>query len=59
MRILLDTNVVLDSMLHRSPWHVEADATRSVAAFGHVDPTELQKYAAGRTTLRYRTIHRA
>lgn len=26
MRVLLDTNVVLDSLLQRAPWHVEADA---------------------------------
>lgn len=26
MRVLLDTNVVLDSLLQRPPWHDEADA---------------------------------
>ena len=26
MRVLLDTNVLLDSLLQRVPWHVEADA---------------------------------
>ncbi|HVA50683.1 MAG TPA: PIN domain-containing protein [Pirellulales bacterium] len=25
MRVLLDTNVVLDSLLARAPWHVDAD----------------------------------
>jgi len=25
MRVLLDTNVLLDSLLHRTPWHLEAD----------------------------------
>ena len=25
MRVLLDTNVLLDSLLQRAPWHVEAD----------------------------------
>ena len=26
MRVLLDTNVILDSMLQRPAWHIEADA---------------------------------
>ena len=26
MRVLLDTNVILDSLLQRAPWHQEADA---------------------------------
>ena len=26
MRALLDTNVVLDALLTRAPWHVDADA---------------------------------
>jgi len=25
MRVLLDTNVLLDSLLQRAPWHLEAD----------------------------------
>ena len=25
MRVLLDTNVVLDALLHRAPWHVDAE----------------------------------
>ena len=36
MRVLLDTNVVLDSMLRRQPWHVEADAILSAAAQGQL-----------------------
>lgn len=34
MRVLLDTNVVLDAMLQRAPWHAEADAIFRAA--GHV-----------------------
>lgn len=34
MRVLLDTNVILDSMLSRPPWDVEADAILQVAAQG-------------------------
>ncbi len=36
MRVLLDTNVILDSMLQRTPWHVEADAILQAAARGKV-----------------------
>jgi predicted nucleic acid-binding protein len=34
MRVLLDVNVILDSMLQRKPWHVETDAIFQVAALG-------------------------
>lgn len=36
MRELLDTNVVLDAMLKRVPWHLEADAILIAAAQGQV-----------------------
>lgn len=36
MRVLLDINVILDAMLQRSPWHVEADAILQAAALGQV-----------------------
>src|SRR5580704_12876886 len=36
MRILLDTNVILDSMLQRSPWHQDADAILKAAASGQI-----------------------
>jgi len=36
MRVLLDTNVILDSMLGRAPWHVEADAILRAASEGLV-----------------------
>jgi predicted nucleic acid-binding protein len=36
MRVLLDTNVVLDAMLQRQPWHVEADAILRAAGQGQV-----------------------
>ena len=36
MRLLLDTNVILDSMLQRTPWHVEADAILQAAERGDV-----------------------
>jgi predicted nucleic acid-binding protein len=36
MRVLLDINVILDSMLQRSPWHTEADAIMHAAAQGQV-----------------------
>src|SRR5438876_1108277 len=36
MRVLLDINVILDSMLQRPPWHVEADAIFHAAAQGQV-----------------------
>lgn len=36
MRVLLDTNVILDAMLQRPPWHKEADAILLAAAQGQV-----------------------
>lgn len=36
MRVCLDTNVLLDAMLQRVPWHVEADAILRAAAQGQV-----------------------
>jgi len=36
MRVLLDTNVILDAMLQRAPWHHEADAILQAAAMGQV-----------------------
>jgi predicted nucleic acid-binding protein len=36
MRVLLDTNVLLDAMLQRPPWHKDADAILQAAALGHV-----------------------
>lgn len=36
MHVLLDTNVILDSMLQRLPWHVEADAILQAAGRGEV-----------------------
>src|SRR5687768_15246388 len=36
MRVLLDTNVILDAMLQRQPWHVEADAILQAAAQGQI-----------------------
>ena len=36
MRVLLDTNVILDAMLQRAPWHQEADAILQAAANGQV-----------------------
>jgi predicted nucleic acid-binding protein len=36
MRVLLDTNVILDAMLQRQPWHREADAVLAAAAMGQV-----------------------
>jgi predicted nucleic acid-binding protein len=34
MRVLLDTNVLLDAILQRPPWHQEADAVLQAAALG-------------------------
>jgi predicted nucleic acid-binding protein len=34
MRILLDTNVILDAMLGRPPWHQQADSILEAAARG-------------------------
>jgi predicted nucleic acid-binding protein len=36
MRVLLDLNVMLDAMLHRPPWHREADAILQAAVLGQV-----------------------
>lgn len=36
MRVLLDVNVILDSLLQRAPWNTEADAILHAAAAGHV-----------------------
>src|SRR5689334_7302270 len=36
MQILLDTNVILDSILQRAPWHAEADAILQADALGQV-----------------------
>lgn len=36
MRVLLDTNIILDSMLKRPPWHVDADAILIAAAAAKV-----------------------
>lgn len=36
MRVLLDTNVILDAVLQRVPWHVDADAIFKAAAGGQV-----------------------
>src|SRR5437899_1814432 len=36
MRVLLDTNVILDAMLQRLPWHKDADAILKAAALGQV-----------------------
>lgn len=36
MRVLLDTNVILDALLQRVPWHIEADAILRAAAGGQL-----------------------
>jgi len=36
MRVLLDTNVILDAMLQRPPWHNDAAAILKAAALGQV-----------------------
>src|SRR5438445_7149688 len=36
MRVLLDTNVLLDAILQRPPWHHEADAILQAGALGQV-----------------------
>jgi predicted nucleic acid-binding protein len=36
MRVLLDINVILDAMLQRQPWHMDADAVLQAAAVGQV-----------------------
>jgi predicted nucleic acid-binding protein len=37
MRVLLDVNVLLDSLLQRHPWHKEADAILNAAARGQLN----------------------
>ena len=37
MRVLLDTDILLDSLLQRTPWHVESDEILRRAAAGEVD----------------------
>ncbi len=37
MRILLDTNVVLDVLLNRLPWHAEAEAILTASRTGQID----------------------
>lgn len=36
MRVLLDTNIVLDAMLQRDPWKNDADAILKAAALGQI-----------------------
>jgi len=36
MQVLLDTNVMLDSLLQRAPWHADADAILKAAANGEL-----------------------
>ena len=36
MRVLLDVNVILDTMLQRAPWHQDADAVLQADADGHI-----------------------
>jgi predicted nucleic acid-binding protein len=36
IRVVLDTNVMLDSVLQRSPWHLDADQILREAALGRV-----------------------
>lgn len=36
MRVLLDVNVLLDALLQRDPWRLEADGIFSAAALGQV-----------------------
>jgi predicted nucleic acid-binding protein len=36
MRVLLDTNVILDAMLQLAPWHVDADAIFKSASDGRL-----------------------
>jgi predicted esterase len=48
MNVLLDTNVILDTVLQRAPWHKEADAIVQAAALGQV--------SAAATTLSLATV---
>ena len=36
MNVLLDTNIILDLMLERDPWRVEADGIAEAGADGHL-----------------------
>jgi predicted nucleic acid-binding protein len=36
MHVLLDTNVILDAMLQRTPWHGDTDAILHAAGRGEV-----------------------
>src|SRR5260370_5100368 len=36
MHVLLDTNILLDSIMQRAPWHKEADAVVQAVARGQV-----------------------
>lgn len=36
MRVLLDTNVILDAMLQRTPWHADTDAILHAAGRGEI-----------------------
>ena len=36
MRVLLDVNVILDTLLQRAPWHKESDAIFQAAAVGQL-----------------------
>jgi len=38
MRVLVDTNVIVDLLLQRSPWHAEAAEIPVLAAEGRIDP---------------------
>jgi predicted nucleic acid-binding protein len=37
MRVLLDVNVILDAVLRRAPWSVEAEAILKADADGHIE----------------------
>jgi hypothetical protein len=36
MRVLLDTNIVLDLLLEREPWRIEADAIAKAGVAGRI-----------------------
>jgi predicted nucleic acid-binding protein len=38
MKVLLDTNVVLDLLLERDPWRVQAEAIAQAGADGRIEP---------------------
>jgi hypothetical protein len=46
MRVLLDTNVILDLMLERDPWRAEAEAIAEAEVDGR-----LQAHASGRSVI--------